>query len=37
MHFDVRSGTIGELFETVERFAEQVLSAAGEIEALPLQ
>jgi alkanesulfonate monooxygenase SsuD/methylene tetrahydromethanopterin reductase-like flavin-dependent oxidoreductase (luciferase family) len=37
MHFDVRSGTIGELFEIVERFAEQVLSAADGLEARPLQ
>lgn len=37
MHFHVRSGTISELFEIVERFAEEVLPAAGEIEARPLQ
>jgi hypothetical protein len=37
MHFDVRSGTIGELFEVVERFAEDVLPAARELEARPLQ
>jgi probable F420-dependent oxidoreductase len=35
MHFDVRSGRIGELFELVERFAEDVLPAAQEIEARP--
>ena len=35
MHFHVRSGTIGELFEIVERFAEEVLPAAREIEARP--
>jgi probable F420-dependent oxidoreductase len=33
MHFDVRSGTIGELFEIVERFAEEVLPGASAIEA----
>ena len=37
MHFDVRSGTIEELFEIVQRFAEEVLPAAREIEARPLQ
>jgi probable F420-dependent oxidoreductase len=37
MHFDVRSGTIDELFETVERFAVEVLPAACELEARPLQ
>jgi probable F420-dependent oxidoreductase len=36
MHFDVRSGTIGELFELVERFADEVLPAARELEAAPL-
>jgi hypothetical protein len=35
LHFDVRSGTIAELFELVERFAEEVLPAAREIEAPP--
>ena len=33
MHFHVRSGTIGELFELVERSAAEVLPAAREIEA----
>jgi probable F420-dependent oxidoreductase len=37
MHFDVRSGTIGELFQVAERFAEDVLPAARELEARPLQ
>ena len=32
LHFDVQSGTIGELFESVERFAEEVLPAARELE-----
>jgi len=32
MHFDVPSGTIGELFETVERFAEEVLPSAAALE-----
>ena len=32
MHFDVRSGTIGELHEIVERFGDEVLPAAHEIE-----
>jgi probable F420-dependent oxidoreductase len=32
MHFDVRSGTIGELFEIVERFADDVLPGALELE-----
>jgi probable F420-dependent oxidoreductase len=32
MHFDVPSGTIAELFEIVERFAEEVLPAARELE-----
>jgi probable F420-dependent oxidoreductase len=32
LHFDVRSGTIDELFELVERFAEEVLPAARELE-----
>ena len=36
MHFDVRSGTIAELFEQVERFAEEVRAAASELEAMPL-
>jgi probable F420-dependent oxidoreductase len=36
MHFHVRSGTIGELFEIAERFAEDVLPAAREIAAAPL-
>jgi alkanesulfonate monooxygenase SsuD/methylene tetrahydromethanopterin reductase-like flavin-dependent oxidoreductase (luciferase family) len=36
IHFDVRSGTITELFELVERFAEEVISAARELEAGPL-
>jgi probable F420-dependent oxidoreductase len=35
MHFHVRSGTIEELFEIAERFAEEVLPAAREIEARP--
>jgi len=35
VHFDVRSRTIGELFEIVERFAEQVLPAAREIRTPP--
>jgi len=37
VHFDVRSGTIEELLEIVERFAEEVLPAARGIEAVPLQ
>jgi alkanesulfonate monooxygenase SsuD/methylene tetrahydromethanopterin reductase-like flavin-dependent oxidoreductase (luciferase family) len=37
MHFDVRSGTIGELFEQVERFAQEVLPVARTIETAPLQ
>ena len=37
MHFDVGTGTIGELFEIVERFAAEVLPAAGAIDARPLQ
>jgi len=36
LHFDVRSGTIDELFELTERFAEEVLPAAHEIEAQAL-
>jgi probable F420-dependent oxidoreductase len=36
IHFDVRSGTISELFELVERFAEEVLPAANEIQTRPL-
>jgi alkanesulfonate monooxygenase SsuD/methylene tetrahydromethanopterin reductase-like flavin-dependent oxidoreductase (luciferase family) len=36
MHFDVPSGTIDELFETVERFAAEVLPHTGELEAKPL-
>jgi len=36
MHFDVPSGTIDELFETVERFALEVLPAASAIQAAPL-
>jgi probable F420-dependent oxidoreductase len=35
MHFEVRSGTIGELFEIVERFAAEVLPEAAAIEAAP--
>jgi probable F420-dependent oxidoreductase len=37
MHFEVASGTIEELFEIVERFAAEVLSAAAALEAAPLQ
>jgi probable F420-dependent oxidoreductase len=37
MHFDVRSGTIDELFEQVERFAADVLPAAAEIETPAFQ
>ena len=37
MHFEVPSGTIEELFETVERFAVEVLPAAAMIQAAPLQ
>jgi alkanesulfonate monooxygenase SsuD/methylene tetrahydromethanopterin reductase-like flavin-dependent oxidoreductase (luciferase family) len=37
MHFEVASGTIEELFEIVERFAAEVLPAAAELEAAPLQ
>ena len=37
MHLDVHSGTIEELFEIVQRFAEEVLPATREIEARPLQ
>jgi probable F420-dependent oxidoreductase len=37
MHFEVASGTIEELFEIVERFALEVLPAAAELEAAPLQ
>ena len=36
MHFEVRSGTIGELFEIAERFAAEVLPAAAGLEAAPL-
>jgi probable F420-dependent oxidoreductase len=36
MHFHVRSGTIGELFEIAEQFAEEVLPAARGIDACPL-
>jgi probable F420-dependent oxidoreductase len=36
MHFHVRSGPIAELFEIAERFAEEVLPAAKEIEAVPI-
>jgi probable F420-dependent oxidoreductase len=36
MHFDVRSGTIGELFEIVERFAVEVLPSARELRAAAL-
>ena len=36
MHFDVSSGTIGELFETVERFAEEVLPCARGLEPAAL-
>jgi probable F420-dependent oxidoreductase len=32
LHVDVRSGTIGELFEQVERFAHEVLPAAKAIQ-----
>ena len=35
MHFHVRSGTVGELFEIVDRFGEEVLPAAKEIAARP--
>jgi probable F420-dependent oxidoreductase len=35
MHFHVRSGSIAELFEIAERFAEDVLPAARSIEARP--
>jgi probable F420-dependent oxidoreductase len=37
MHFEVPSGTIGELFEIVERFAAEVLPEAAAIETAPLQ
>jgi alkanesulfonate monooxygenase SsuD/methylene tetrahydromethanopterin reductase-like flavin-dependent oxidoreductase (luciferase family) len=37
MHFEVPSGTIEELFETVERFAAEVLPEATAIETAPLQ
>ena len=36
VHFHVRSGTIGELFEIVEQFAAEVLPAARALEATPL-
>jgi hypothetical protein len=36
MHFECRSGEIGELFEVTQRFAEEVLPAAAGIEARPL-
>ena len=36
MHFEVPSGTIEELFETVEHFASEVLPEAAGIEAAPL-
>jgi probable F420-dependent oxidoreductase len=36
LHLDVRSGTIGELFELAERLGEEVLPAASEIEVAPL-
>jgi probable F420-dependent oxidoreductase len=37
LHFDVPSGTVVELLETVERFAEEVLQQASELAAAPLQ
>jgi hypothetical protein len=37
MHFEVASGTTEELFEIVERFAEEVLPEAAMLEAAPLQ
>jgi alkanesulfonate monooxygenase SsuD/methylene tetrahydromethanopterin reductase-like flavin-dependent oxidoreductase (luciferase family) len=37
MHFEVPSGTMEELFETVERFAAEVLPEAAVIQAAPLQ
>ncbi len=33
LHFHVRSGSVGELFELLDRFAREVLPAAAEIEA----
>jgi probable F420-dependent oxidoreductase len=36
MHFDVPSGSIDDLFETVERFAAEVLPQAAALEARPL-
>jgi alkanesulfonate monooxygenase SsuD/methylene tetrahydromethanopterin reductase-like flavin-dependent oxidoreductase (luciferase family) len=36
MHFDVPTGSIDDLFETVERFAEEVLPHTRELEARPL-
>jgi hypothetical protein len=36
MHFDVPSGTVAELFETVERFASEVLPAAHELGSAQL-
>jgi probable F420-dependent oxidoreductase len=35
MHFDVRSGSIDELFELAERFAAEVLPGARELAACP--
>lgn len=37
VHFDIRSGTIEELFEQAERFAKEVLPAAAEIATAPFQ
>jgi probable F420-dependent oxidoreductase len=35
MHFDVRSGTITEYLEIVQRFAEEVIPAARDIDSRP--
>jgi probable F420-dependent oxidoreductase len=35
LHFDVPSGTVAELMEIVERFAQEVLPEAAELEAVP--
>jgi len=36
MHFDICSGSIDELFETVERFSAEVLPEVRAIESRPL-
>jgi hypothetical protein len=36
LHGYSHMGEMGELFETVERFAEEVLPTAGQIEVAPI-